>query len=133
MDNDLLMQTCDCIFAKLGARQWDLPPPKPIRRSVPRPAPPGPSRAAPPPPPPPRSSGGSSAGLDEARKRAIYEKYVEARKKNKERVDHLRYEKLASQIEKMVPKLAKKHGGKRIDFEVVVKDGRVGLKPVPKD
>ncbi len=108
----------------------DLPPPKPIRRAAP--PPPGPSRAAPPPPPPPRPRAGG-AGLDEAAKRAIYEKYVEARKKNKERVDHLRYEKLASQIEKMVPKLAKKHRGKRIDFEVVVKDGRVGLKPVAKD
>jgi hypothetical protein len=29
----------------------------------------------------------------------------------------------------MLPELAKKHQGKRIDFDVVVKDGRVGLKP----
>jgi hypothetical protein len=29
----------------------------------------------------------------------------------------------------MLPELQKKHHGKQIDFEVVVKDGRVGLKP----
>lgn len=42
------------------------------------------------------------------------------------------YEKLAQRIKTMEPELKKKHGGKAIDFEVVVKDGRVGLKPVPK-
>ncbi|MCB9624117.1 MAG: hypothetical protein H6721_19030 [Sandaracinus sp.] len=42
------------------------------------------------------------------------------------------YEKLAKQIKTMEPELKKKHGGKSIDFEVVVKDGRVGLKPVTR-
>jgi hypothetical protein len=32
----------------------------------------------------------------------------------------------------MMPKLSQKHAGKQIDFEVVVKDGRVALKPVAK-
>jgi hypothetical protein len=32
----------------------------------------------------------------------------------------------------MMPKLEQKHAGKKIDFEVVVKDGRVALKPVAK-
>ena len=32
----------------------------------------------------------------------------------------------------MLPKLAQKHAGKQIDFEVVVKDGRVALKPKAK-
>ncbi len=44
----------------------------------------------------------------------------------------MKYEKLAASIEKMVPKLQQKHQGKKIDFEVVVRDGRVGLKPVTK-
>ena len=39
---------------------------------------------------------------------------------------------LAASIKKMVPELEQKHRGKKIDFEIVVKDGRVGLKPVPK-
>lgn len=42
------------------------------------------------------------------------------------------YEKLAARIKSMEPELKKKHGGKAIDFEVVVKDGRVGLKPVTR-
>ena len=42
------------------------------------------------------------------------------------------YEKLAARIKSMEPELKKKHGGKSIDFEVVVKDGRVGLKPVTR-
>jgi hypothetical protein len=32
----------------------------------------------------------------------------------------------------MVPKLDRKHRGKQIDFQVVVKDGKVGIKPVVK-
>jgi hypothetical protein len=32
----------------------------------------------------------------------------------------------------MVPKLDRKHKGKRVDFKVVVKDGKVGIKPVVK-
>ena len=43
--------------------------------------------------------------------------------------EEVRYEALVGSIQKMLPELAKKHQGKRIDFEVVVKDGRVGLKP----
>jgi hypothetical protein len=32
----------------------------------------------------------------------------------------------------MVPKLDRKHKGKGVDFTVVVKDGKVGIKPVVK-
>jgi hypothetical protein len=35
-------------------------------------------------------------------------------------------------VRDMMPKLAQKHAGKRIDFEVVVKDGKVALKPVAR-
>ena len=62
----------------------------------------------------------------------IFDRYVEARKQVGKRPDGVSYEKLASQIRKMEPKLQKKHAGKRIDFEVVVKDGKVGLKPVAR-
>jgi len=63
----------------------------------------------------------------------IYDKYIEARRQNKQRTDNVKLETLEKQIKKMVPKLQKKHAGKKIDFEVVVKDGKVGLKPVAKD
>lgn len=64
--------------------------------------------------------------------RQIYESYVDAKRRNHERTDKIDYETVAKSLKKMVPKLDRKHKGKRIDFEVVVKDGKVGLKPVVK-
>ena len=62
----------------------------------------------------------------------IYDDYVAAPRSNNERVDTVKYETLQRSIEDMIPKLKEKHQGKAIDFEVVVRDGRVGLKPVTK-
>ena len=64
--------------------------------------------------------------------RDVYDKYIEARRRNNERTDNVRYETIEKSIQQMLPRLQEKHHGKRIDFEVVVKDGTVGLKPVPK-
>jgi hypothetical protein len=66
-------------------------------------------------------------GLDDGRMRRIYEEYAAAKRKNNE--GEVRFETLAGSISKMMPDLSKKHAGKQIDFEVVLKDGRVGLKP----
>lgn len=101
----------------------------PPKMRTPRVAPP---KAAPAAVRPPARAAKTDAGLSKTEMRAVYDRYVEARRKNNERVDNVKYEKLAASIEKMVPKLAKKHAGKKIGFEVVVKDGRVGLKPVAK-
>ena len=46
--------------------------------------------------------------------------------------DRIDYETVAKSLKKMVPRLDRKHKGKRIDFQVVVKDGKVGIKPVVK-
>jgi hypothetical protein len=64
--------------------------------------------------------------------RQIYDSYVEAKRTNNERTDKIDYETVAKSLKKMVPKLDRKHKGKRIDFTVVVKDGKVGIKPVVK-
>ena len=64
--------------------------------------------------------------------RQIYESYVDAKRHNNERTDKIDYETVAKSLKKMVPKLDRKHKGKRIDFKVVVKDGKVGIKPVVK-
>jgi hypothetical protein len=61
--------------------------------------------------------------------RALYERYVDARRRNNERVDNVRLESLQQSVEKMMPKLREKHGNKAIDFDVVLQDGKVGLKP----
>ena len=71
--------------------------------------------------------GAVNSGLSEQRLRRLHEEYAAARRKNNE--GDVRYETLASSIQKMMPDLSKKHQGKQIDFEVVLKDGRVGLKP----
>ncbi|MEM7606795.1 MAG: MXAN_5187 C-terminal domain-containing protein [Myxococcota bacterium] len=105
------------------------PPPPPAAK--PPPPPPGARR---PPPPPGRAPapGTKRAGLSDGDMRRVFDRYVAARKSNAERVDNVSFEKLKKRIQKMEPELRKKHGGKRIDFEVVVKNGRVGLKPIAK-
>jgi len=85
-----------------------------------------PSRRAPPP------IAARSKGPGEARMRQIYDSYVEAKRNNNERTDKIDYETVAKSLKKMVPKLDRKHKGKRVDFKVVVKDGKVGIKPVVK-
>ena len=85
-----------------------------------------PSRRAPPP------ITARSKGPGEARMRQIYDSYVEAKRNNNERTDKIDYETVAKSLKKMVPRLDRKHKGKRVDFKVVVKDGKVGIKPVVK-
>jgi hypothetical protein len=78
-----------------------------------------------PPPPPNQTSAG--AVPSEQRLRRLYDEYAAARRRNNEA--EVRFDALVTSIQKMLPELQKKHQGKQIDFEVVVKDGRVGLKP----
>jgi len=95
------------------------------RREEPKGAPPSKRRA-----PPPIAA--RSKGPGDARMRQIYDSYVDAKRQNNERIDKIDYETVAKSLKKMVPKLDRKHKGKRIDFKVVVKDGKVGIKPVVK-
>jgi hypothetical protein len=83
----------------------------------------GGARPAPPP--------SASTGIADDHMRKIYERYVEARRQNQERTD-VKFESVASSVRGMMPKLMQKHAGKNIDFEIVVKDGKVALKPVAR-
>ncbi len=74
----------------------------------------------------------AATAVDEGQLRRVYERFVDARRKNNEPVDNIRFETMRKSVEKMLPKLREKHKGKEIDFEVVVRDGKVGLKPVPR-
>jgi hypothetical protein len=71
--------------------------------------------------------GFSSSDLDR-----VFAQYVAARKQNAERVDNVKRDTIEKTLRGMLPQLEKKHAGKKIDFEVVVKDGKVALKPVAK-
>jgi hypothetical protein len=62
----------------------------------------------------------------------IYSKYVETRRTQNEPTHAITREALAKQLSDSTEKLRQKSGGKAIDFEVVVKDGRTVLKPVVK-
>ncbi|HEX2677907.1 MAG TPA: MXAN_5187 C-terminal domain-containing protein [Polyangiales bacterium] len=73
-----------------------------------------------------------NGGLSNDDVQRIYAKYVAARKDNAERTDNVRLENIEKSLRGMLPQLEKKHAGKKIDFEVVVKDGKVALKPVAK-
>lgn len=62
--------------------------------------------------------------------RQLYDRFVEARLNNNERTDNIKLESVAKSVRDMLPKLRQKYGDRPIDFEVVIKDGRVGIKPV---
>jgi hypothetical protein len=110
-----------------------MPPPVPTASRKPPPVPPGASRRPPPAAPSAAPNRAPAAnGLSDDQIQGIYARYVEARKQNKERVDNVKIETVAKTVRDMLPKLEQKHAGKKIDFEVVVKDGRVALKPVAK-
>jgi hypothetical protein len=105
------------------------PPPPPSAAGLKRPPPPPAAAGVRPAAPAGASAGGSGIADDQMRK--IYERYVEARRQNQERTD-VKFESVASSVRGMMPKLMQKHAGKNIDFEIVVKDGKVALKPVAR-
>jgi len=122
--------------APSAPERQDMPPPTPLgqsgAKSIPPPLPPKPPprpMKRPPPPPTGRRRAAPKKDMDDGQLRSIYESYVAARRKNNERTDNVKFESVAKTIRKQLPKLQQKHKGKKIGFEVVVKDGRVGLKP----
>jgi hypothetical protein len=111
--------------------------PKPIEPPKPPPPPPAltskqpqPTAAAKPAPAKPAASSGNDFSSSDVER--VYTSYLAARQKNSERTDNVRRETIEKTIRGMLPQLEKKHAGKKIDFEVVVKDGKVALKPVAK-
>ncbi|MEZ4286980.1 MAG: MXAN_5187 C-terminal domain-containing protein [Polyangiales bacterium] len=70
--------------------------------------------------------------IDDASMKRIFDDYVNAKRSNNENVSSVNYEKLQKSVTQMIPELQKKYNTKDVDFKVVVKDGRVGLKPVIK-
>ncbi|MFT3923645.1 MAG: MXAN_5187 C-terminal domain-containing protein [Myxococcales bacterium] len=89
-----------------------------------------PARPAQPSAPTAQASRADTQVPNEERLKRIYDEYTSARRRNNE--GEVRFDHMVSSIQKMLPELQKKHQGKSIDFEVVVKDGRVGLKPKAK-
>ncbi|HBQ11378.1 MAG TPA: hypothetical protein DEF51_09480 [Myxococcales bacterium] len=119
------------VTATFGKPKRDVAPSPPPSRPEPpaRPRPPSPparaARPGPPPPPPrrpPPPPGGENM-------KKLYADYISARRQNSERTDNMSYDKLEKSVKKMKDRLRQKHGDRKIDFEVVLQNGRVGLKP----
>ena len=77
-----------------------------------------------------RAAGGGEDGLPDDRVRAIYDQYRAARRQNNE--GDVAFESVKKSIREMLPKLRDKAPGRKLDFEVVIKDGKTVLKPVAK-
>jgi hypothetical protein len=69
-------------------------------------------------------------GLSEQRVRQIYSQYVDAKRMRQESTASITYESLAKSLRDSSDMLRKKHGGKSVDFEVTVKDGKTILRPI---
>lgn len=82
--------------------------------------------------PRPQASASSSSALPSERIDVLYQEYIEARRQNREGTN-VPKESIAKSIDKILPRLQKKHAGKKIDFRVVVRNGKVGLKPVASE
>ena len=68
---------------------------------------------------------------DDARMRKLYAVYMKAKERTGEKAN-LSYEGMVRQLNKQVPVLQKKHNCDRIEFKVVLKNGKALLKAVPK-
>ncbi len=111
------------------------PPPQPANaptppsrpKSSPKAAPP-PRPAAPPPKPAARPAEAPRAGLSDERVKALHEKLSALKKENRE-ASQVSLESLKRTLHDAESKLREKHQGRKIDFEVVIRDGKAIVKP----
>ena len=74
----------------------------------------------------------NASPLTDERVREIYSEFIHAKRKCHEPVDGITEASLGKRLRGTADQLRGKHAGKQIDFGVVIKDGRVVLKPVVK-
>ena len=91
-------------------------PPKPAPRPEPAPA--------------PRAASAPLPDLSDGRIKELYGKYVDAKRQCNESTATITADSLARSLRESAAKLRQKHGGKAVDFDVVIKDGKAVLKPV---
>jgi len=107
------------------------PPAAPTAPRAPAPAPPQQRPAAPAPEPAAARQPAARPGeLEEQRLRQIYAKYLESKRRANESTAGLTYERLAESLRSQAAKLRESHPTRRVDYEVVLKDGKTVLKPI---
>ncbi|HEY7726175.1 MAG TPA: MXAN_5187 C-terminal domain-containing protein [Anaeromyxobacteraceae bacterium] len=107
------------------------PPPRPPAEPVavaaasppPRPGTAPPAASAPRPPAP---------AMGEPQLRALYDAYVQAKRRCNEDVSRITYEAMARTVQKQVPELMQRYKARSVEFKVVIQDGKALLKAVPK-
>lgn len=82
--------------------------------------------------PVPSEEAGLGFGLQEERLRVVFEDYLRARRFCGEAVEGISYDKVRAMLLREAPKIAEKNRMERIDFQVVVRDGKAVLKAVGK-
>lgn len=71
-----------------------------------------------------------NSGLTERRLQNIYENLVDAKRRCNESTAGLSYDSVVRSIAKQAPALQQKSSDGKVDFQVVVKEGKAYLKPV---
>jgi hypothetical protein len=108
------------------------PPPKPrsTPRDAPSPEPPRAVRAAPPPKParPAAPAAQASGGLSDDRVKELHARFLQTKRENKE-AGQVSLENLAKTLRDTENKLRSQYKNRKIDFEIVVKDGKTIVKP----
>ena len=89
----------------------------------------GESAAAPPSAAPPARP---AVDPEEARTRAVFDRLVETKRRLNESTDSLSFDGLRQSLQRQTEKMREKHGCRDVDFDVVVKDGKAFLKPIPR-
>lgn len=101
-----------------------LPPPKPVAA----PAKPAAAPAPPPKPAPAATAVAPKPGIDDARLRDLHTKLQQAKQQTKE--GNVSFEGLAKSIRATEAKLREQHKNRKIEFDVVIKDGKAVVKPI---
>jgi hypothetical protein len=104
------------------------PPPAASRPPTPRAPESAPSRT--PNPAASRPEPAAPKDLSDQRMREIYSQYVQTRRERNEPTTNITYEKLSESLRSQTEKLKQKHASKKIDYEIVVKDGKTLIKPI---
>lgn len=104
------------------------PPAKPknVPKAAPAPAP-APARVQPP-PKPARPAAAAAGGLSDDRVKELHARFVQAKRENKEG-GQVSLENLAKTLRDTERKLRAQYKDRKIDFEIVVKDGKTIVKP----
>jgi len=78
-----------------------------------------------------RAPQANGSDITDDRVRRLYSVYMQAKKRTGER-SNLSMEGLKKQLQKQIPAIKKKHKCDRVDFKVVLKNGKAMLKAVPR-